>query len=129
MTKESRIKHVLWRTFDHFAAAVTRKAGSPATFILALLLVVIWAVTGPLFDYSETWQLVINTGTTIITFLMVFLIQQSQNKDSEAMHVKLDELLKNQSETSEEMIDIEDLTEEQIHHLAEQFKRVRIIND
>ncbi|MFA4913831.1 MAG: low affinity iron permease family protein [Burkholderiaceae bacterium] len=108
--------------FERFAAAVTARAGSPAAFCVAISLVVVWAVSGPIFGFSETWQLVINTGTTIITFLMVFLIQQSQNKDSRAVHVKLDELLKLQSNGGDEMIDIEDLTEAQIKHLAQQFK-------
>jgi len=108
--------------FERFAAAVTARAGSPAAFCIAISLVVVWAVSGPIFGFSETWQLVINTGTTIITFLMVFLIQQSQNKDSRAVHVKLDELLKLQSNGGDEMIDIEDLTEAQIKHLAQQFK-------
>lgn len=109
--------------FERFAAAITARAGSPAAFCLALSLVVIWALSGPLFGFSEKWQLVINSGTTIVTFLMVFLIQQSQNKDSQAVHLKLDELLKLQSDSGNEMIDIEDLTEEQIKHLAAQFKR------
>lgn len=108
--------------FERFAAAVTARAGSPAAFCIAISFVVVWAVSGPIFGFSETWQLVINTGTTIITFLMVFLIQQSQNKDSRAVHVKLDELLKLQSNGGDEMIDIEDLTEAQIKHLAQQFK-------
>lgn len=81
------------RFFDHFAAHVTKWAGSPVAFGAALIAVVAWGLSGPAFGYSETWQLVINTGTTIVTFLMVFVIQQSQNKDSEAVHLKLDELL------------------------------------
>jgi low affinity Fe/Cu permease len=81
------------RSFDRFAAQVTKWAGSPVAFAIALCAVVLWGISGPAFGYSETWQLVINTGTTIVTFLMVFLIQQSQNKDSEALHLKLDELL------------------------------------
>ncbi len=85
----SRLMH----RFDRFAGAATRYAGSPAAFVLAVIVVVAWALTGPMFAYSETWQLVINTGTTIVTFLMVFLIQQSQNKDAVAVHLKLNELL------------------------------------
>jgi len=112
--------------FERFAAAVTARAGSPAAFCIALSFIVLWAVSGPVFGFSETWQLVINTGTTIVTFLMVFLIQQSQNKDSQAVHVKLDELLKLQSNGGNEMIDIEDLTEAQIKHLAQQFKNKNI---
>jgi low affinity Fe/Cu permease len=82
------------RFFDQVANAGSRQAGRPSTFALALLVVVTWAVTGPVFQYSDTWQLVINTGTTIITFLMVFLIQNSQNRDSAAIQVKLDELIR-----------------------------------
>lgn len=109
--------------FDQCASHVTKWAGSPLAFSLAFLVVLAWAVSGPIFQYSETWQLVINTGTTIITFLMVFLIQQSQNKDSQAMHLKLDELLQSIKEARDEMIDIEDLSEEELRKLAEQFKR------
>lgn len=112
--------------FERFAALVTAHAGSPAAFCMALLLVLVWAISGPIFGYSETWQLVINTGTTIITFLMVFLIQQSQNKDSHAIHVKLDELLKLGGSEGDRMIDIEDLTEAQIEHLREQFTRKNV---
>ncbi len=83
----------LMHWFDRFAGAATRHAGSPAAFALAVFVVLAWAVTGPMFEYSENWQLVINTGTTIVTFLMVFLIQQSQNKDAVAVHLKLNELL------------------------------------
>ena len=115
--------------FDHFAAAVTRWAGSPLAFCVALLTVIVWSATGPFFGYSETWQLIINTGTTIVTFLMVFLIQQSQNKDSVAVHLKLDELLAANRDASNRMIAIEDLDEEDLRdvanfylHLAEQAK-------
>ncbi|HEY4296377.1 MAG TPA: low affinity iron permease family protein, partial [Paraburkholderia sp.] len=85
--------HPVTRAFDAFASSVTRLAGSPIAFGLAVITVLVWAVTGPLFHFSDGWQLVINTGTTIITFLMVFMIQQSQNKDSVAVHLKLNELL------------------------------------
>lgn len=81
------------KLFNHFANTTAKMAGRPWTFILCLLLVVVWATTGPIFKFSETWQLVINTGTTIITFLMVFLIQNTQNRDAAAMHAKLDELV------------------------------------
>lgn len=111
--------HSKWLTaFDHFAASVTRWAGSPLAFCLALMVVLVWAVTGPLFDYSENWQLVINTGTTIVTFLMVFLIQQSQNKDSVAVHLKLDELLAANREASNRMIGIEDMDEQDLRDTA-----------
>ena len=106
------------RFFDHFAAQVTKWAGSPIAFGIALIAVIVWAISGPAFGYSETWQLVINTGTTIITFLMVFLIQQSQNKDSEALHLKLDELLIAVSGADERLVDAERLDEDKLLALA-----------
>ena len=116
----------LTQLFDHFANSATRHAGSPLAFFLATMLVVIWAITGPMFQFSETWQLVINTGTTIVTFLMVFLIQQSQNKDSVALHLKLNELLASHRAASNLLISIEELDEDELrqlsdhyHHLAE----------
>ena len=104
--------------FDRFASSVTRWAGSPAAFCAALLTVVVWGVTGPLFAFSSSWQLVINTGTTIVTFLMVFLIQQSQNKDSVALHLKLNELLAANRNASNRMIGIEDLDEQDLREVA-----------
>ena len=98
--------------FDRIANAVTRVAGSPAASIVAFLLIVVWAVTGPIFKFSDTWQLVINTGTTIITFLMVFVIQQTQNKDTMALQLKLNELIACNEKASNRLIDIESLTEE-----------------
>ncbi|WP_082578785.1 low affinity iron permease family protein [Achromobacter sp. Root565] len=106
------------RFFDHFAAQVTKWAGSPLAFGIALIAVVVWGISGPAFGYSATWQLVINTGTTIITFLMVFLIQQSQNKDSEALHLKLDELLIAVDGADEGLVDAERLDEEKLLALA-----------
>jgi len=100
--------------FDRIANAVTRVAGSPAASIVAFLLIVIWAVTGPIFKFSDTWQLVINTGTTIITFLMVFVIQQTQNKDTMALQLKLNELIACNEKASNRLIDIESLTEEEL---------------
>lgn len=104
--------------FDHFAAHINRWAGSPWAFCVALVFVASWAATGPLFKYSEGWQMVINTGTTIITFLMVFLIQQSQNKDSVAIHLKLNELLASSRNASNRMIGIEDLDEQDLRDVA-----------
>lgn len=103
--------------FERFANAMTAFTGSSTAFIAAVLIVVIWAVTGPLFNYSETWQLVINTGTTIITFLMVFLIQKSQNKDSKAIQLKLNELIAAHEKASNRMVDIEDLDEKELDDL------------
>lgn len=108
--------------FDVFSAKVTRAVGSTPAFTIACAVVIVWAVTGPLFGFSETWQLVINTGTTIITFLMVFLIQKSQNKDSLAIQLKLNELIASHKYASNRLISIEDITEEElrtIHHFYE----------
>ena len=110
--------------FDRFASRVTRWAGSPVAFALALLSVVVWALLGRLFNYSENWQLVINTGTTIVTFLMVFLIQQSQNKDSIALHLKLNELLAASKQASNRMIGIEDMDEQDLRDVAEFYARL-----
>lgn len=104
--------------FDRFANQVIRWVGSPAAFGLAALSIVIWGSLGPFFRYSENWQLVINTGTTIITFLMVFVIQQAQNKDSTAIHLKLNELLAANVKASNTMIGIESLDEEELQKVA-----------
>jgi low affinity Fe/Cu permease len=103
--------------FNLFATKTSTAAGQPFTFIIAVLVVIVWAVTGPLFHYSDTWQLVINTGTTIVTFLMVFLIQNSQNRDGAAMQAKLDELLRSVDRAREQFIGIEHLTDQQIELL------------
>ena len=100
--------------FNWCATQTSAAAGHPLTFSLAMGVIVVWAVTGPLFNYSDTWQLVINTGTTIVTFLMVFLIQNSQNRDGAAMQAKLDELLRAVDKAREQFIGIEHLTDEQI---------------
>jgi len=100
--------------FDRFSTAATRVTGRPVAFILAVGIVLAWAISGPIFNYSTAWQLVINTGTTIITFLMVFVIQQSQNKDVVALHLKLNELIAANQRASNRLIDIEDLTEEEL---------------
>ncbi len=103
--------------FERFANWATNATGSSAAFIVAIVVIIVWAVTGPIFKYSDTWQLVINTGTTIVTFLMVFLIQKTQNKDSKAIHLKLNELLASHQGASNRMVDIEDLTEIELDHL------------
>ena len=100
--------------FESFASAVTRATGKPSTFIIAIAVIVGWAFTGPIFKFSDTWQLIINTGTTIITFLMVFIIQQTQNKDTMALHLKLNELIAATKTASNRLIDVEDLTEEEL---------------
>ncbi|QKJ30554.1 low affinity iron permease family protein [Mucilaginibacter mali] len=103
--------------FERFANWATMATGSSAAFLIAISVIVIWIVTGPIFHYSDTWQLIINTGTTIVTFLMVFLIQKSQNKDSKAIHLKLNELLASHQGASNRMVDIEDLTEKELDQL------------
>lgn len=103
--------------FERFANAATTFTGSSTAFISALLIVIVWGISGPIFKYSETWQLVINTGTTIITFLMVFLIQKAQNKDGKAIQLKLNELIAAIDGASNRMINIEDLTEEELDRL------------
>ncbi|GAB3943368.1 low affinity iron permease family protein [Spirosoma harenae] len=103
--------------FERFASRATQATGSSIAFLLALLTVIIWIITGPIFGYSDTWQLVINTGTTIITFLMVFLIQKSQNKDSLAMQIKLNELIAVNRKASNRLLNVEDLTEPELRAL------------
>ena len=114
----------LLSAFDRFASAVTRWAGTPMAFSAAVAIVVVWAVVGPLFKFSQGWQLVINTGTTIVTFLMVFLIQQSQNKDSVALHLKLNELLASDRNASNRLIGIEDLDEQDLRDVATFYARL-----
>jgi low affinity Fe/Cu permease len=110
--------------FDRFARWVERQAGSPITFLIAIGLVVSWAVTGPIFDWSETWQLVINTGTTIVTFLMVFLIQSTQSRDTQAIHLKLDELIRVNKQARNSLLDLENLSEAEIAHVKKTFDQL-----
>lgn len=121
-------RHPMTQAFDTFASLVTRWAGSPVAFCLAVLTVIAWIVTGPIFHYSDGWQLVINTGTTIVTFLMVFLIQQSQNKDSVALHMKLNELLSSHRSADNNLIGIEDASEEELRRLAAAYLRLSTKN-
>jgi len=113
--------------FEKFANWATNATGSSAAFILAAGSIVIWAGTGPMFNYSTTWQLIINTGTTIITFLMVFLIQKSQNKDSKAVHIKLNELIAAHQGASNRMVNIEDITEMELDQLHKFYVRIAIL--
>jgi len=103
--------------FEKFSNWATIATGSSSAFIIAISVIIVWGVTGPIFKYSDTWQLIINTGTTIVTFLMVFLIQKSQNKDSKAIHLKLNELLASHQGASNRMVDIEDITEDELDQL------------
>jgi low affinity Fe/Cu permease len=108
------------QVFTHFANWTAHASGRPATFILAVLLILVWCVTGPLFHFSDTWQLVINTGTTIVTFLMVFLIQNTQNRDSLAIQVKLDELVRALETADNKIVGIENLSETEVEQIREQ---------
>jgi low affinity Fe/Cu permease len=128
--KGRRVPHDQATFFDRISTATTRAAGRPATTIIAFALVVVWALSGPIFNFSDTWQLVINTGTTVITFLMVFIIQQSQNKDTLAVQLKLNELIACQELASNRLIDIEDLTEDELRVLKKFYvKLARLSQD
>ena len=111
--------------FSRFAKSVSAAIGTPYAFAIALAVIVIWALLGPVFGFTEVWQLLINTGTTIVTFLVVFLIQSSQNRDSKAVHLKLDELIHVISKARNKLIDAEDLTDEELDKLDAEFKRMR----
>ena len=111
--------------FHDFAKSLAAVVGSPWAFITALAVVALWSATGPLFHYSDTLQLVINTGTTIVTFLMVFLIQNTQNRDAKAIHLKLDELIRGVKGARNQLIDLEELSEEELDDLQRQFVKLR----
>jgi low affinity Fe/Cu permease len=114
----------LGQLLERFSRKATEATGTSTAFILALLVIVVWIVTGPLFKFSDTWQLVINTGTTIVTFLMVFLIQRSQNKDALAIHLKLNEIVAALDGASNRLIDVEDLTEAEIKVLHTYYQQL-----
>ena len=107
--------------FCTFANQTARLSGAPLTFTIAVGIIAVWAITGPIFKYSDTWQLVINTGTTIITFLMVFLIQNTQNRDSEALHLKIDELIRATKGAQNALIDLEDLSQNELDAFKAKF--------
>jgi low affinity Fe/Cu permease len=113
--------------FEDFAIKVTAITGSTGVFLSACSLVLIWLLTGPLFDFSETWQLIINTGTTIITFLMVFLIQKTQNKDSLAIQLKLNELVAANDHASNRLVSVEDMTEEELQVLRKYYSKLSVL--
>jgi low affinity Fe/Cu permease len=107
--------------FTRFAKWTAHASGRPAAFLIASLIIVVWAISGPLFHFSDTWQLVINTGTTIVTFLMVFLIQSTQNRDSEAIQVKLDEIIRSIGNARNELLDLEELEEKDLDGMKQTF--------
>jgi low affinity Fe/Cu permease len=111
-------------TFGIAAQWTSRQCGRASSFVLACAAIVVWAVTGPAFGYSDTWQLVINTGTTIVTFLMVFLIQNTQNRDMATLHLKLDELIRVSQSARNKLLDLEDMTEDELEHLKGSFTRL-----
>jgi low affinity Fe/Cu permease len=108
--------------FTRFAKWAAHATGRPGTFIGAAVIIILWALTGPFFDYSDTWQLVINTSTTIVTFLMVFLIQNTQNRDTEAMHIKLDELIRSIESAQNTMIDLEELDDKELDRIRAEYE-------
>ncbi len=110
--------------FTRFAKWTSHAAGQPVAFAIALGTLLLWAVSGPLFGFSDTWQLIINTGTTIVTFLMVFLIQNTQNRDSEAMHVKLDELIRADKSAHNALLDLEDLEEDELDRIRASYEKL-----
>jgi low affinity Fe/Cu permease len=111
--------------FRVFARKSSSLLGSAWAFVIALLIIAAWAVTGPIFHFSDTWQLIINTGTTIVTFLMVFLIQNTQNRDTKATQLKLDELIRAVKDARNELVDLEELSDEDLKKIEEQFQRIR----
>lgn len=124
VSRSKKGKKTIGKIFDRFSNVVTKVTGKPVAFIVACFIIMVWAVSGPIFGYSDTWQLVINTGTTIITFLMVFIIQQSQNKDTIAIHLKLNELIAATKGASNRLIDVEDLTPDELDKLKKFFVKL-----
>jgi low affinity Fe/Cu permease len=112
------------RLAERFTGWVTRWVGSSWAFVLSCLILIVWAITGPLYHYSDTWQLVINTGTSVVTFLMVFIIQRSQNKDTLAIHLKLNEILAALKGASNRLIDVEQLSEDEVRALHQRYQRL-----
>ena len=111
-------------SFTRFARWAATIAGRPFTFFVAVFIIVVWAITGPAFGFSDTWQLVINTGTTIITFLMVFLIQNTQNRDTEALQIKLDEIIRSNKQASNELLDLEELDDKELNRIHAEYLRL-----
>src|SRR5215207_5045416 len=112
-------------SFSEMARRIAYVLGTPTAFLLACATIVVWAVSGPVFGYSDTWQLVINTGTTVVTFLMVFLVQNTQNRDARALHLKLDELLRSVRDARNKLIDLENCSDEEIERIEKQFQALK----
>jgi low affinity Fe/Cu permease len=125
----SGVHHPDHHWFSRFARWTERRVGSPVAFGLAAGTIIVWATTGPLFGWSDTWQLVINTGTTIVTFLMVFLIQSTQTRDTQALHLKLDELIRVNRAARNSLLDLEDMTEAEIEDAKRAFQRLAALGD
>jgi low affinity Fe/Cu permease len=119
----AKLQHTAYwnNRFDHFARSWSRLTGKPLAFNIAMLVILSWVITGPLFGFSDTWQLIINTATTIVTFLMVFLIQHTQNRDTDALQVKLDELIRAIEGANDELLDLEEMEEEELALLRKQY--------
>ncbi|MBC7911948.1 MAG: low affinity iron permease family protein [Pyrinomonadaceae bacterium] len=111
--------------FHRIAQKTSNAAGSPWAFTIAIVIIIVWGMTGPIFGFSDTWQLIINTGTTIVTFLMVFLIQNTQNRDAKVVHLKLDELIRANRNARNHLLDLEDLSDEEIKRLELEFQKLR----
>jgi low affinity Fe/Cu permease len=111
-------------SFSDFASYSAKLAGRSSTFIMACFLILVWFITGPLFSFSDTWQLVINTGTTIVTFLMVFLIQNTQNREGEALQIKLDELIRSHKAAHNALLNLEELTQEELEHIKAKYQKL-----
>jgi low affinity Fe/Cu permease len=118
-------KHQEVWSFSELARRTACALGSSTAFALACGTILVWAVTGPIFNYSDTWQLIINTGTTIVTFLMVFLVQNTQNRDARALHLKLDELLRSMESARNKLINLENCSDEELEHIERQFKALK----
>jgi|SRR5215213_7462574 len=119
MARKGKGNHLFW--FTRAAKWASRAAGRPITFMIAVAIILLWAITGPIFHFSDTWQLVINTGTTIITFLMVFLIQNTQNRDTEAIQIKLDELIRAVESAHNALLDLEELDDEELDSIRKDY--------
>ncbi|HML28028.1 MAG TPA: low affinity iron permease family protein [Hyphomicrobium sp.] len=123
--RQSQVRRRMFRWFSDFAGWSALMIGSASAFVVATISVIVWAATGPLFHYSDTWQLVINTGTTLVTFLAVFLIQHSQNRDGQAIQLKLDELIRSTEQARNKLIDLEHCTDEELESIQKEFARRR----